>query len=75
MIRLITGSLMSDFHHMRMSCINLPEIIQTPSTKTPQITVGEVAIGIKKNMPENPANSMVSGLIFFDNPIFTKKFF
>jgi hypothetical protein len=35
-----------------MSRKNFPEIIQTVRTKTPQITVGEVAIGRKKNMRE-----------------------
>lgn len=55
---------------MLISFKNLPEIIQITRIKTPQITVGDVAIGRKKNMPAYPDHRRISGLIFFNNSIF-----
>ena len=54
---------------MLMSLKNLPEKNQTTSIKTPEITVGDVAIGTKKNMPEYPYHKRASTLIFFKDSI------
>ncbi len=74
-MRRITGIVISKFRHFLISLKNFPEIIQTLRIKTPQITVGDVATGRKKNIPVCTDQRRVSELIFLKKPIFTKIFF